>query len=545
MFSLVESMIAASERASTTATIPPGTVIAERYRIDATLGEGGMGVVYLAEHVLIRKRLALKVLLPQWTKTPEVVARFEQEAVAAGAISHPNVTSATDFGRLADGSFFLALEYLEGRTLRSDIAAGPLAPARAFAIARGIALGIGAAHAKGIIHRDLKPENVMLVTRDGDPDFVKVLDFGIARVEHKGGKGGQALTSAGSVLGTPHYMAPEQALGSPVDARTDLYALGVMLYEMLTGECPFRGEAIMLIQQHLVTPAPPLPPNVAEQVPPQAQALLASLLAKEPDARFASATAVAFALEECLMALATLANDGPRVVVSNGAAPSAARAATVWLRTQASDGLKAVLAGAERSEHFARLAAWMQTFATQARARALTLWREKPKAVLIAGGALAFVIAVVVTASAMSGHGTQPAPALAATTKRAPVTPRAPSGPGDESPPASDDAVLACVDGKFADHIERGQPSGDARGIAAAHKAIYWVDLANRGQPTQVTLVWTIDGREVQRQTLNVGHGPHWRTWGVRAVGEAREIGVRILDAAGNPLKEDSVTLEV
>ncbi len=298
--------------------VEPGTIIAERYRVEAILGEGGMGIVYLAEHVHIRKRVAIKVLLPQWATTPEVVARFERESVAAGAIEHPNVAAATDFGRLADGSFFLVLEYLEGRTLRSELEGGAIPPARALEIARGVALGVGAAHAKGIVHRDLKPENVMLVERDGDPYFVKVVDFGIARVEGCAAANGQVLTSAGEVLGTPDYMAPEQVLGGNVDHRADLYALGVMLFEMLTGECPFRGGAATLLRQHVLNEVPPpLPPEVALRLPESLRGMAARLMQKDPGARFESATELVATIDKAFleMAQATTPRRAPDPVV--------------------------------------------------------------------------------------------------------------------------------------------------------------------------------------------------------------------------------------
>src|SRR5438552_6685987 len=159
-----------------------GRVLSERYRIESVLGEGGMGAVYLAQHVLMRKRLAVKVRHPEMTRMPEMVARFEREAMAAAHIEHPNVAAATDFGKLEDGSFFLVLEYVEGTSLRDLIAQGPLAAERALHIAYQMASALARAHALGIVHRDLKPENVMLVEREGDPNFVKVLDFGIAKV---------------------------------------------------------------------------------------------------------------------------------------------------------------------------------------------------------------------------------------------------------------------------------------------------------------------------------------------------------------------------
>ena len=221
-----------------------------------------MGAVYHAEHTHMRKRLAVKVLHPEMSRLPEVVARFEREAMAAAHIEHPNVAAATDFGKLEDGSFFLVLEYVEGRSLRDVIADGPLELARALHIARQIASALGRAHALGIVHRDLKPENVMLVARDGDPDFVKVLDFGIAKVpvgelvgESQGP--GQVLTQLGMVYGTPEYMAPEQALGQTVDARADLYALGVIMFEMLAGVRPFEHESkVTLLGMHVTAPIP-------------------------------------------------------------------------------------------------------------------------------------------------------------------------------------------------------------------------------------------------------------------------------------------------
>src|SRR5580698_8149923 len=235
-------------------TLEPGTIIAERYRVESLLGEGGMGKVYSAEHVHMRKQVAIKVLHPEMSTTPEVVARFEREAVAAGKIAHPNVAAATDFGRLEDRSFFLVLEYVAGVDLRAVLRRGAVSPERAVHILRQITSAVGQAHAAGIVHRVLKPENIMLVEREGDPDFVKVLDFGIAKVpvgeltnEEPAASAASGapkiLTQLGMVYGTPEYMAPEQALGQPVDARADLYAVGVMMFEMITGGRPFDHES--------------------------------------------------------------------------------------------------------------------------------------------------------------------------------------------------------------------------------------------------------------------------------------------------------------
>ena len=261
--SSLESPNPRAERLDTDSRV--GTVLAERYRIDSLLGEGGMGRVYAAEHVLMRKRLAVKVLHRELTTVPEVVARFEREAMAAANIDHPNVAAATDFGKLVDGAVFLVLEYVQGRNLRDEIAAGPLSLERALHIGRQIASALASAHALDIVHRDLKPENVMLVEKAADPDFVKVLDFGIAKVpigETQDGASGKPITKVGMVFGTPEYMAPEQALGQAVDGRADLYALGVILYEMLAGLRPFSSKSQVGILGQQLSKPPPGSPNV-------------------------------------------------------------------------------------------------------------------------------------------------------------------------------------------------------------------------------------------------------------------------------------------
>jgi tRNA A-37 threonylcarbamoyl transferase component Bud32 len=282
--------------------LAPGTLVAERYRVVSFLDEGGMGAVYRVEHQHMRKAFALKVLHRSLVNRSEIVARFEREAVAAGSIDHPNVAAATDFGRLPDGSFFLILELVQGRSLRDELQAGGLEPDRASKIVRGIVAGVGAAHARGIVHRDLKPENVMLVDHHGDPDFVKVLDFGIAKVEGlvPPGAGGVAtpLTQMGAVIGTLEYMSPEQALGNPVDVRSDLYSIGVIFYELLAGQCPFEGSGVHLLQQHVLGEVPSLPAQVVATLDPRVAGIVRKLLAKQPEHRFATAAELAAALGE-------------------------------------------------------------------------------------------------------------------------------------------------------------------------------------------------------------------------------------------------------
>jgi len=277
-----------------------GTTLGDRYRIDALIGEGGMGRVYSAEHVLMRKRLAIKVLHRELTTMAEVVARFEREAMAAANIDHPNVAAATDFGKLPDGAVFLVLEYVQGKSLRDEIAGGPIAAERALHITRQIASGLASAHALDIVHRDLKPENVMLVEKGGDPDFVKVLDFGIAKVPigevpHSTQTPAHTpITKAGMVFGTPEYMAPEQALGQTVDGRADLYALGVILYEMLSGSRPFSSQSQVGILGQQLSKSPPKISDRAPGiiVPPAVEAVAMKLLQREATERYGTATEV-------------------------------------------------------------------------------------------------------------------------------------------------------------------------------------------------------------------------------------------------------------
>jgi eukaryotic-like serine/threonine-protein kinase len=265
-----------------------GSVLAGRYRIEHLLGSGGMGSVYRAEHVLMRKACAVKVLHREMTQVKEVVARFEREAVAAARIEHPHVAAATDFGQLEDGSFYLVLEYIEGKGLGQLITElGSLPEERALVITRQIADALSAAHASGIVHRDLKPDNVMLVAKDDGADFVKVLDFGIAKVQIEGMSTEQpALTRINTVMGTPEYMAPEQARGEAVDARADLYTLGAILYEMLAGTSPFRHEEfVVVLTKKLTEDPPPLPARVSSAT----RDLVFKLLQRSPSDRPQSA----------------------------------------------------------------------------------------------------------------------------------------------------------------------------------------------------------------------------------------------------------------
>ncbi|UQA55873.1 serine/threonine-protein kinase [Polyangium aurulentum] len=308
-----------------------GQVIAGRYRIEDLIGEGGMGAVYRAQHTGMKKRLAVKVLHPEMLGLNEAVERFEREAIAGAHIEHPNVAAASDFGRLDDGSYFLVLELLEGEHLRSIINRGPLPVPRALRIAQQIAHALRAVHKLGIVHRDLKPDNVMLARRERESDVVKILDFGIAKVPVNALAATRPglvnpLTKTGMAYGTPEYMAPEQALGEEIDGRVDLYALGVMLYEMLSGARPFDAESrVQLLGMVASKPAPRLSERFPLLgVPPRVEAITMRLLEKSKDARFATADEVIAALDEALAALDRAANKPAEVEMQRAAIGEAA-----------------------------------------------------------------------------------------------------------------------------------------------------------------------------------------------------------------------------
>jgi serine/threonine-protein kinase len=266
----------------------------------------------------MRHQLAIKVLHPELEGFPELVTRFQREAVAGAHIIHPNVASASDFGKFDGESYFLVLEYIRGATLSDVMKKGPLPPQRAAKIARQMAAALGAAHAKGIVHRDVKPRNVMLV--QGEDDLVKLIDFGLARVpvsqltpvSQDEDISRRSLTAAGVVMGTVAYMAPETALGmKAVEPRSDLYAVGVILYELLAGKHPFDAvDPALLFAQHRNEPPPPLRlRNPSVVVPDVLEAVVRKLLEKDPEQRYPNAAAVIAALEDAMPP--TYARDTP------------------------------------------------------------------------------------------------------------------------------------------------------------------------------------------------------------------------------------------
>jgi serine/threonine-protein kinase len=371
-----------------------GVVIAERYRIVELLGQGGMGAVYRAEHLQLAKPVAIKLLRPEISARKDSDARFQREALAGARLQHANIVGVLDFGHREDGSLYLVMELLTGHSLRQVLDKTPRLPwPRALHIARQVLRGLAHAHDQGVIHRDIKPENIHL-THDGeDPDCAKLIDFGIAMLT--AGEGADVrITAAGLAVGTPTYLAPEQAVGGKLGPPTDLYSLSIVLYEMLAGRPPFVAEEpVRLLTAHAMTPPPPvneLAPDAS--VPPAVEAMVQRGLGKTWAERIATATEYIALIDEARRGAGLLDGSNPNAAPYLTPAPmpvvAAATPAPPSIDPRAPTALPTPVAGA---------ATWTQ-------------WRPTKKQLRIAGIAAGGALFVgLLVAIFGSGDGTSSA----------------------------------------------------------------------------------------------------------------------------------------
>ncbi len=277
---------------NSSAEVGPGTVLGS-YRLLALVGKGGMGSVYRAEHVRLKRQVAVKVLSPDYVTNPTAVKRFFGEALAVNQIKHDHIVEVTDVNDYEDGPVYYIMELLEGRTLKEASTPGePLPLPRALHIAMQVCDTLAAVHKGGIVHRDLKPDNIFLTTKNGTSDFAKILDFGVAKLMAETDSDAMVKTSAGALLGTPDYMAPEQVMGKSIDHRADIYALGVIIYEMVTGKKPVAaGNIGELVYRHMTQK--PIAPSQLEElaypIPAALDSLIMRCLSKDPSERPATA----------------------------------------------------------------------------------------------------------------------------------------------------------------------------------------------------------------------------------------------------------------
>jgi serine/threonine-protein kinase len=372
--------------------LPPGFVVGE-YRLEKVLGRGGMGTVYAGVQPVIEKQVAIKLLNAQFSADENLVKRFVDEARAVNRIRHANIIDIFSFGQIADGRQYFVMEYLEGTTLAERMERGDLSGDDMPAFLTQICDALDAAHGENIVHRDLKPENVWIVTPKRGKPFVKLLDFGIAKLLSQGEK---SATQTGMVMGTPHYMSPEQCHGKAVDHRTDIYAMGVMLYQLYSGRMPFQGEtfAEILAKQIVDTPEPP---SKHAPVPAELDRLIMRCLAKDPAARPQSAKELGQTLSSVLAGVAA------RIQKASGQPTSATT-------------LSASAVEVRRGE---------TEVAT----------RKSSKRGLFIGAAVALVAAVVGIV-ALSGQGHAPPAPAAASAAQPPVTAPPIAAPAPAPPPA-------------------------------------------------------------------------------------------------------------
>ncbi|WP_428262451.1 serine/threonine protein kinase [Haliangium sp.] len=281
-----------------------GVVLNNRFVIESKLGEGGFGAVYGGKQLGTGRKVALKLLHPEMTQDDNLVARFRREGLVMCNLKDAHTVTTYDFDQTTEGTLFIAMELLEGRSLHDVFyAEAPIGWKRMFRIVMQMCSSLAEAHAQGIVHRDLKPENIYLESRPGEPEFVKILDFGIAKVMRGDGSQAPQLTATGQTLGTLEYMSPEQLMGKALDGRSDIYTVGVLAYELTTGRLPFpdaKGPAALITAQLREVPAPPSTVNMSARIPPAADAIILKMLAKDKADRFADMNDLRKAVGELL-----------------------------------------------------------------------------------------------------------------------------------------------------------------------------------------------------------------------------------------------------
>ncbi len=278
--------------------VPVGTVLDGKYRIDARISAGGMGVVYEATYLALNRKVAVKTLLPEYRRSPVVLERFRQEAKAAGSIKHDNICEVTDIGTLDNGIPYLVMPLLRGKPLSTFIEPSQMSFSEILDITRQVLSALQAVHDAGIVHRDLKPDNIFLIDMGDRHNFVKLLDFGVSKFPVDDGDEDSGLTQTREMLGTPYYMSPEQVTtAKTVDRRTDIYAVGVILYEMLTGRRPFLGDCYNEIIVNISIRTFPLPSKLNPRISPALEAVVMKAMARDPDERFAEATDMRLRIE--------------------------------------------------------------------------------------------------------------------------------------------------------------------------------------------------------------------------------------------------------
>ena len=414
------------------AELQPGDLVGE-YAIVAKIGEGGFGTVYRAEHPVIGKHAAIKVLSLRFSADGNVVSRFVDEARAVNQIDHRNIIDIFSFGTLPDGRFYYVMELLEGDTLDRALAArGRFAPEEAIRVLAGVARALDAAHDKGIIHRDLKPENVFVTLGPDQEPFPKLLDFGIAKLL---GDTTTRRTQTGAPIGTPYYMSPEQCRATQVDHRTDVYSFGVVAFELLAGRLPFRGETqIDVMTQHLAAPPPRLS-EVCPDLPPGLDAPLLAMLAKQPEQRPVSVGE----------ALRQLAVGAQRAGIAVDSAKLELRATPAGLanRPRLDTSVR------REFESAPTVGQASTTLGAQTAAS-----RSSGSRWLVAGGALAIAVVVAVLAVGLSRPDHQAAPVASevpvASVAAAPVAKQssAPAPSASHAPPAEPRVVQLTIDSR-------------------------------------------------------------------------------------------------